>query len=208
MPYARGACITSTYKKPESADDLLPAKGTRKEMKRWAIFAALCIASMGVHAQVYRCGNTYTQEPCKGGREVDVTPPVSDLSGPKTTVIYLCRAQGGSFYWIPQRCATRGWTLERSATVSKHVSWENQVAEANKQRNEAEELMRRPVPVYNATAQAQMPQQPAVKEQCVLLNERVAMLDSMGRAGSRYYDLDWVRSERKKARDEQFRLRC
>ena len=158
-------------------------------MKRWAIFAALCIASMGVHAQVYRCGNTYTQEPCKGGREVDVTPPVSDLSGPKTTVIYLCRAQGGSFYWIPQRCATRGWTLERSATVPKHVSWENQVAEANKQRNEAEELMRRPVPVYNATAQAQMPQQPAVKEQCVLLNERVAMLDSMGRAGSRYYDL-------------------
>lgn len=114
----------------------------------------------------------------------------------------------GSFYWIPQRCATRGWTLERSATVSKHVSWENQVAEANKQRNEAEELMRRPVPVYNATAQAQMPQQPAVKEQCVLLNERVAMLDSMGRAGSRYYDLDWVRSERKKVRDEQFRLRC
>lgn len=96
---------------------------------------------------------------------------------------------GGFFYWIPQRCATRGWTLERSATVSKHVSWENQVAEANKQRNEAEELMRRPVPVYNATAQAQMPQQPAVKEPCVLLNERVAMLDSMGRAGSRYYDL-------------------
>lgn len=84
---------------------------------------------MGVHAQVYRCGNTYTQEPCKGGREVDVTPPVSDLSGPKTTVIYLCRAQGGSFYWIPQRCATRGWTLERSATVSKHVSWENQVVQ-------------------------------------------------------------------------------
>ena len=81
-------------------------------------------------------------------------------------------------------------------------------AEANKQRNEVEELMRRPVPVYNATAQAQMPQQPAVKEQCVLLNERVAMLDSMGRAGSRYYDLDWVRSERKKVRDEQFRLRC
>lgn len=115
---------------------------------------------------------------------------------------------GGSFYWIPLRCATRGWTLERSATVSKHVSWENQVAEANQQRNEAEELMRRPAPEYNAPAQAQMPQQPAVKEQCVLLNERVAMLDSMGRAGSRYYDLDWVRSERKKARDEQFRLRC
>ena len=62
--------------------------------------------------------------------------------------------------------------------------------------------------MYNAPAQTQMSQLPAVKEQCVLLNERVAMLDSMGRAGSRYYDLDWVRSERKKARDEQFKLRC
>ena len=66
-------------------------------MKRWALLAALCIASEGGQAQVYRCGNTYTQEPCKGGREVDVTPPVSDLSGPKTTVIYLCRAQGVYF---------------------------------------------------------------------------------------------------------------
>ena len=159
-------------------------------MKRWAILAALCIASMAGQAQVYRCGNTYSQEPCTGGREVDVTPPVSDLSGPKTTVIYLCRAQGGSFYWIPQRCATRGWTLERSATVSKHVSWESQVAEAKQQRNEAEELMSGPAPVHNAPAQTQMSQLPAVKEQCVLLNERVAMLDSMGRAGSRYYDLD------------------
>lgn len=70
-------------------------------MKRWAILTALCIASMGVQAQVYRCGNTYTQEPCKGGREVDVTPPVSDLSGPKTTVIYLCRAQGAPSTGFP-----------------------------------------------------------------------------------------------------------
>lgn len=40
------------------------------------------------------------------------------------------------------------------------------------------------------------------------LDERVKDLDRMGRAGSLYYDLDWVRSERKKARDEQYRLRC
>jgi hypothetical protein len=30
----------------------------------------------------------------------------------------------------------------------------------------------------------------------------------MGRAGSQYYDLDWVRRERKVARDEQYRLKC
>ncbi len=71
---------------------------------------------------------------------MDVSPTLSDLSGPKTTVIYLCRAPGGSMYWIPEKCAARGWTLERSATVSSGVGWDNQVAEARRQRNEAEEL--------------------------------------------------------------------
>lgn len=144
-----------------------------------------------------------------GGRTVDVSPPLSDLNGPKTTVIYLCRAQGGSLYWMPDSCATRGWALERSATVSRNVGWDNQVAEARKQRDEAEARTRRPAPVYSSPpSPTQSAQQPAVKVQCAALNERIAMLDSMGRAGSRYYDLNWVRSERKKARDEQFRLRC
>lgn len=43
---------------------------------------------------------------------------------------------------------------------------------------------------------------------CSGLYDRVNMLDSMGRAGSQYYDLDWVRRERKEARDQQHRLRC
>ena len=179
-------------------------------MSRLALFAAVFLCASGAQAQeVYRCGNTYTQEPCKGGRTVDVSPTLSDLSGPKTTVIYLCRAPGGSLYWIPEKCATRGWILERSATVSNGIGWDNQVAEARRQRTEAEELMRSAAPVYSRTPQAsQSPLSADTKAQCSALNERVAMLDSMGRAGSRYYDLDWVRSERKKARDEQYRLRC
>lgn len=110
-------------------------------MNRLALFAAVFLCAFAAQAQeVYRCGNTYTQEPCKGGRTVDLSPTLSDLSGPKTTVIYLCRAPGGSLYWIPEKCAIRGWTLERSATVSSGVGWDNQVAEARRQRNEAEEL--------------------------------------------------------------------
>ena len=179
-------------------------------MSRLALFAAVFLCASGAQAQeVYRCGNTYTQEPCKGGRTVDVSPTLSDLSGPKTTVIYLCRAPGGSLYWIPEKCAARGRTLERSATVSSGIGWDNQVAEARKQRTAAEELMRSPSPVYSGAPQvSQSPSSADAKAQCSALNERVAMLDSMGRAGSRYYDLDWVRSERKKARDEQYRLRC
>ena len=125
-------------------------------MNRLALFAAVFLCPFGVQAQeVYRCGNTYTQEPCKGGRTVDVSPTLSDLSGPKTTVIYLCRAPGGSMYWIPEKCAARGWTLERSATVSSGVGWDNQVAEARRQRNEAEELsLRKPGAIHPGTPAA------------------------------------------------------
>lgn len=67
-------------------------------------------------AQVYRCGNTYTAEPCKGGKEVDVSPAFSDRSGPKTKEIYLCRAPQGGLYWTVEHCGQRGWTIEeRSA---------------------------------------------------------------------------------------------
>lgn len=43
-----------------------PVKVTRKQMKRWAILAALCIASMAGQAQVYRCGNTYSPRALQG----------------------------------------------------------------------------------------------------------------------------------------------
>ncbi len=63
-------------------------------------------------------------------------------------------------------------------------------------------------PVKTFPPQAVRHTQPSKSQACSALDERVVMLDSMGRAGSRYYDLDWVRRERKDARDQQYRLRC
>ena len=125
----------------------------RLKLRHRALLAAACLYALGCQAQeVYRCGNTYTQEPCKGGKPVDVSPAFSDLSGPKTTVIYLCRAPGGSLYWIPEKCIARGWSLERSATVSSGISWDNQVEEARRQRAEAQELTRSPTLVFGEAA--------------------------------------------------------
>lgn len=55
-----------------------------------------------------------------------------NTNGPKTTVIYLCRAQGGSLYWMPDSCAT-GLGTGAQCLVSRNVGWDNQVAEARKQ---------------------------------------------------------------------------
>lgn len=170
----------------------------------FAIF--LIFLASNAWAQVYRCGNTYSEESCKGGRTVDTSPPVTDPRGPSTTVIYLCRAPQGGQYWTAESCHTRGWTMERSERVPINVPWADQVAAARRQKQAAQALNAAPAVQYTQQAPQQHKRTP--RQECSLLDERVKMLDSMGRAGSRYYDLDWIRRERKEARDQQFRLRC
>lgn len=166
---------------------------------------ALSLAFLCAHAgaQVYRCGNTYTQEPCKGGRTVETSPILSDPRGPATKEIHLCSAPQGKQYWIPEHCAQRGWSIERIQRVPANVPWADQVAAASEQMRAAQALTVAPA----AQSIPQTPQ-PSPRQHCSLLDERVKQLDSMGRAGSLHYDLNWVRRERKEARDQQFRLRC
>lgn len=174
----------------------------------WAkAIALLALLPGAAFAQsVYRCGNTYSDEPCKGGKTVDTSPAVSDPRGPSTKEIYLCKAPHGGLYWTAEHCARRGWTIERIQRVPANVSWDDQVAAGRQQRDRAEAISAMPV---QRSAQQVVPQSPQGKNPvCAALDERVAMLDSMGRAGSQYYDLDWVRRERKAARDEQHRRGC
>lgn len=44
--------------------------------------------------------------------------------------------------------------------------------------------------------------------ECRELNERVNWLDNLGRIGGSGYTMDWIREERRKARDRQFRIGC
>jgi len=163
----------------------------------------LCLAG-AAQAQVYRCGNSYSHAPCKGGQVIDAAPVLSDPRGPVTKEIYLCSA-AGRHYWSSVHCAQRGWHIERIERVPAAMPWEEQVAAATQAYRSSVQALAAPVP---RITQAPLPAAQPAKEQCRALDERVKMLDSMGRAGSLYYDLDWVRRERKKARDQQYRLRC
>lgn len=165
----------------------------------------LLLQAAPVQAQVYRCGSTYSNTPCKNARPVDISEPLSDPAGPRTIEIYLCRAPNAGLYWANEHCHNRGWTVERMERVAKNISWDDQVTAAKAQRDAAIATAT-PAPITH-TAPARPAPAPR-NAACQALYERVAMLDSMGRAGSSYYDLDWIRRERKSARDEQFRLRC
>lgn len=96
--------------------------------------------------------------------------------------------------------------MERTETVPRNMSWEDQLAMARSQRDAAAALTSPPPRSY--TQQNIQPQVANNKLACAALEQRVKDLDSMGRAGSRHYDLDWIRAQRKNARDEQFRLKC
>lgn len=168
---------------------------------------AIAIVTLAIshsHAQeVYKCGNTYSDEPCKGAVVIDASPPVSDNAGPRTKLIYLCKRPDTSQpWWIHEECSRRRWTVIDSVRVPSNVHWNDQVAIA--QRKRAEKAAR---PTFTPRYSTATPADDN-RGACENLNRRVAELDSMGRAGGTVRRMEWIRSERQSARDKQFQLRC
>lgn len=170
---------------------------------------ALLLCATAADAQsVYRCGNAYQQEPCKGGKSVDVSPPLFDPAGPTSKVVYLCRATDGNLYWIPEHCRQRGWTIERTEIVPTHLSWEQQREIARSKRAAGEQLVRDAMNPSVTGNYEQGPQQDSRAVQCEQLEAMVRDLDRQGRAGSQLYDLDRVRAQRLDVRNRQHRIGC
>lgn len=163
---------------------------------------ALAVFTHAAGAQVYRCGNIYSDSACKGGHAVDTSPALSDPRGATTTVIFLCRAAKGTRYWTPEPCSQNGWTIERTERVPANVPWEDQLASARAQHREARALSA-PKPTVSAGSNVN-----SKAQQCAQLESRVQYLDDEGRRGGGHNKMEWLREERRKARDAQYRQRC
>lgn len=138
---------------------------------------------------------------------MDVSEPLSDPAGPKSVRIYLCKRSDDKLFWLHEPCSTRGWTIDRVELVPKDLDWDDKVEFARGKRNRA--LVDSTPPVYSGGGNR--PVAPAASsnvQECKSLDERVDWLDSLGRAGGGGHTMDWIREERRKARDRQFRLRC
>lgn len=177
-----------------------------------AMGAAWALWAPPVRAQeVYRCGNTYGHDACRGGRVVDTSPPMasvrSDSERDGLATLYLCQGKAGGKFWSRQHCHAHGAWVDRTETVPGGLRWQDQVAMASAQRNEMAALAAPSAPRH-ALETPPTPAPPNPRTVCAALESRIAELDAMGRAGSRHYDLDRIRTERREARDQQFRLRC
>jgi len=161
------------------------------------------ITQTTIAQEAYRCGNSYSSEPCPGGRPIDTSPALADPRGATTTVIYLCRAHGGSRYWTREPCADRGWTIVRTERVPI-APWSEQLDAAKAQYNEAKELTRPPQETYTQ----QQPKRDTKTEQCAPIRARLEYLEEEGRRGGGPQKMEWLREEHRKAKDAYNRLNC
>lgn len=152
--------------------------------------------------QIYRCGNTYSNAPCKGGQQVaqQSSRPV-DRS--ETKEIYLCKDFQDRLTWESVPCSANGRFMDRIARVPAHVSWEEQVAIARQQRDKAHAIAaEQVVSVASRTASS-------TPSECQMLEHQIRVLDAECRVNAcGMKKLDDVRAARKEARDRQFRIGC
>jgi hypothetical protein len=169
-------------------------------------FCALAALAFESEAQVYRCGNTYSNVPCAGGKEVDTSPTLSwGQTKGGTATLYLCQAYGGGQFWTREHCRQRDALVERMESVPGGMPFEQQVELA---RDRLAQSRRSADMSSSAPGQRMAPATNVSASSCKFLDERIRQLDAMARAGGHAGYMDWIALERKDARDRQFRLRC
>ncbi|WPG40314.1 hypothetical protein [Variovorax sp. EBFNA2] len=111
--------------------------------------------------------------------------------------IYLCKAYNGSTFWAQAHCNQHNAFIERIVPVAD-VPWDQQVQQAQ----QGLQLQQAPRQQANVTMIG------AGSPQCKVLDDRVRELDSMARQPQSASSQGWIAEERKKARDQRFRIGC
>ena len=117
--------------------------------------------------------------------------------------LYYCSAYNGGKFWAASHCQDHKGLVERIMTVPDGMSFDQQVELGRQQLNAG-------VSSSSTTRSTTIVQQhqPSRKAQCDALDARVKHYDAMARQPQSGQMQDWISAERKKVRDQQFRLRC
>jgi hypothetical protein len=130
--------------------------------------------------------------------ESSVTETPVPRTGP---TIYHCKNYSGGTFWAQAHCSQHNALIDRIANVPAGLPFEQQVNIAEQQRHAAE----RNLMVQSAPPPATAPDHRA---ECHGLDKEVERLDALARQPQSGQMQDWIRTQRQKARDRQFALRC
>lgn len=129
-------------------------------------------------------------------------------AAPRTTTtggtIYHCKDYSGGTFWSQAPCSQHRALIDRIASVPAGIPFDQQVEIAEQARQSAIARTMQATRTYAPSPDPAL----ASKAACNNLDVRVEQLDGMARQPQSASMQDWIRSERQKARDAQFRLRC
>lgn len=117
--------------------------------------------------------------------------------------LYLCRAYGGGTFWAQAHCNQYNALIERIVSVPDTLAFDQQVKLAEQQRQ--------PTPsTTTVTSTTVVNNSPAVSHmaQCQALDAQITHYDAMARQPQSGQMQDWITAQKKKARDQQFRIKC
>jgi hypothetical protein len=153
---------------------------------------------------------SYTDGPCPSQAQAQplVLAPNSGWTGGATALsaqqtLFLCRAFNGARVWTRERCDPQRALIERTASVSARLTFDEQVQAARRQRDEAASRMEQ----ASSGERSVLPSDGKAQE-CRYLNDQVAHWDALAREPQPATEQDRIRGQRKAARDRQFVLRC
>lgn len=169
-------------------------------------FPFLLAAAPAQAQAVYRCGSTYSHQPCHGGTAVDVRPPVSDPDAAAMADLFLCEGRRGHRFWSQEHCNRRDAVIERIERVPAGLPMHQQAEIANGQTDAGYRLQRRNLqPTPARTPAGAVRTRDAV---CAALEQQVRSLDATARQPHSPVRQSAIARDRKSARDAQFRRGC
>lgn len=133
-------------------------------------------------------------------------PAPRQNAAPTTSgTIYHCKAYDGGTFWSTAHCAEHRALIDRIASVPPGLPFDQQVQIAEQRR----QAMMTTVQAQSAPSPVQVTTTTSSnKAECQHLDARVQQLDAMARQPQSAQVQDWIRAERKTARDRQFAIRC
>lgn len=115
--------------------------------------------------------------------------------------LFHCKAYSGGIFWANTHCNQHKALVDRMVSVPGSLPFDQQVRIAESQRQSA--AVQQKVHVANTTVI-----KPPHREECKVLDAQIVHWDAMARQLQSGAAQDWIRDQRKNARDRQFSLHC
>jgi len=120
--------------------------------------------------------------------------------------IYLCKSYSGGTFWSSATCSQQQATIDRMVSVPDGMPFDQQV-HLGEQAREAGRRLVEPASTSRTTT-LQTSNTAGKTVECEALAGQIQGLEAMSRQPHSGSQQDWITAEKRKARDQQFRLRC